>query len=132
MLARRRGGVEIGTIPKRKLSTIRARLLVSFVIVTLLPTIGISVGSAIVGYRSGHQQAVGRLESAAALQELALSGWAQSLQQELVIASHTEQGRVRKLGGLLLISSVAHHTAAQGTTCACLFPPAPRSRCSLT
>jgi len=77
-------------MPKLQFSTIRARLLVSFVVVTLLPAIGISVGSAIVGYRSGRQQAIGRLESAAALKELAISGWVQSLQQELVIASQSE------------------------------------------
>jgi signal transduction histidine kinase len=76
-------------LPKFKISTIRARLLISFVLMTLLPAIVISLGSAAVGYQNGRQQAVRQLESAAALKELALRSWIHSLQEELVIASNT-------------------------------------------
>lgn len=77
-------------MPKFKISTIRARLLISFVLMTLLPAIVISLGSAAVGYRNGRQQAISQLESAAALKQLAIQSWVHSLQEELVIASNTE------------------------------------------
>ncbi len=73
-----------------KPTTIRTRLLVSFVLMTLLPAIGISLGSGIVGYYNGRQQAIDRLESVAALRESALRNWVQSLQEELVIAANTD------------------------------------------
>jgi nitrate/nitrite-specific signal transduction histidine kinase len=73
-----------------KPTTIRTRLLVSFVLMTLLPAIGISLGSGIVGYYNGRQQAIDRLESVATLKESALRNWVQSLQEELVIAANTD------------------------------------------
>ncbi len=73
-----------------KPTTIRTRLLVCFVLMTLLPAIGISVGSGIVGYYNGRQQAIDRLVSVAALKESALRNAVQSLHEELVIASNTD------------------------------------------
>lgn len=69
---------------------IRARLLVSFVLVALLPTFGVGVGTYIVSYQSGHQQSIERLESVAARKELAIQVWFQSLQQELKVVSQTD------------------------------------------
>jgi signal transduction histidine kinase len=71
-------------------TTIRTRLLVCFVLMTLLPAIGISVGSGIVGYYNGRRQAIDRLGSVAALKESALQNSVQSLHEELVIASNTD------------------------------------------
>ena len=73
-----------------KVSTIRARMLISFVLMTLLPTIAVGAGAATVGYYTGQQQAIDRLESVAARKELAIEGWLRSVQQELVVVSNTE------------------------------------------
>jgi len=73
-----------------KPTTIRTRLLVCFVLMTLLPAIGISVGSGVVGYYNGRRQAIDRLGSVAALKESALRNAVQSLHEELVIASNTD------------------------------------------
>ena len=70
-----------------RVGTIRARLLVGFVLVALLPAIAISTGSIIVGYCNGRQQALDRLESVAASKELQIADWILSLQSELVAVS---------------------------------------------
>jgi nitrate/nitrite-specific signal transduction histidine kinase len=69
---------------------IRARLLVGFVLVALLPVIGVGIGTYIVSYQNGRQQSIDRLESVAARKELAIQVWIQSLQQELQVASQTD------------------------------------------
>ena len=69
---------------------IRARLLIGFVLVALLPTIGVGIGTYIVSYQSGRQQSIERLESVAARKELAIQVWFLSLQQELKVASQTD------------------------------------------
>lgn len=69
---------------------IRARLLVGFVLVALLPVIGVGIGTYMVGYQNGRQQSIDRLESVAARKELAIQVWIQSLQQELQVASQTD------------------------------------------
>jgi len=69
---------------------IRARLLIGFILVALLPTIGVGIGTYIVSYQSGRQQSIERLESVAARKELAIQVWFQSLQQELKVASQTD------------------------------------------
>ncbi|WKZ37888.1 MAG: histidine kinase [Anaerolineales bacterium] len=66
---------------------IRVRLLIGFVLVALLPVIGVGIGTYIVGYQNGRQQSIDRLESVAARKELALQVWIQSLQLELQVAS---------------------------------------------
>jgi len=77
-------------MPKVKIGTIRARLLVSFVLMTLLTATVISLGSAAVGFQSGRQQALRQLESAAALKDAAIQTWVRSLQQQLVVASNSQ------------------------------------------
>jgi signal transduction histidine kinase len=69
---------------------IRARLLVGFVLVALLPVIGVGIGTYLVSYQSGRQQSIDRLESVAARKELAVQVWIQSLQQELQVAAQTD------------------------------------------
>jgi nitrate/nitrite-specific signal transduction histidine kinase len=66
--------------------TIRARLLIGFVLMALFSAVGISLGSVIIGYFNGRQQALDRLESVAALKELEVSVWVGSLQNELLVA----------------------------------------------
>ncbi len=75
---------------KFKISTIRARLLVGFVLIALLPVISVGIGTGIVSYQNGRQQAIDRLGSVAALKELAVNDWIRSLHQELVMASQTD------------------------------------------
>jgi signal transduction histidine kinase len=69
---------------------IRVRLLIGFVLVALLPVIGVGVSTYIVSYQNGRQQSIDRLESVAARKELAIQVWIQSLQQELQVASRTD------------------------------------------
>ena len=61
----------------------------------LLPAIAIAAGSTVVGYYNGRQQALDRLESVAALQELEISTWMQDMQSELTVASNDEYGLER-------------------------------------
>lgn len=70
-----------------KIDTIRARLLVSFVLIALLPVLAAAVGSAAVGIYNGRQQARERLESVAISKELAISQWVDKLRQELAVAA---------------------------------------------
>ncbi|MGC9335190.1 MAG: histidine kinase [Anaerolineae bacterium] len=69
---------------------IRKRLLVWFVLIALLPVIGVGFGTSLVSYLNGRQQSIDRLESVAARKELAIQGWTESLQQELLFASQTD------------------------------------------
>ncbi len=77
-------------MPRLKLDTIRGRLLMSYVLMTLVTAISIGIGAVLVSYFAGRQQAIERLESVGARKELAIRDWIRSLQQELVIASNTE------------------------------------------
>ena len=69
---------------------IRKRLLIWFVVIALLPVIGVGIGASLVSYLNGRQQSIDRLESVAARKELAIQGWVESLQQELLFASQTD------------------------------------------
>ena len=69
---------------------IRRRLLVWFVVIALLPVIGVGIGTSLVSYVNGRQQSIDRLESVAARKELAIQGWVELLQQELLAASQTD------------------------------------------
>lgn len=69
---------------------IRKRLLVWFVLIALLPVIGVGIGTSLVSYLNGRQQSIDRLESVAARKELAIQGWVESLQQELIFFSQTD------------------------------------------
>ncbi|MFL7792059.1 MAG: GAF domain-containing protein [Anaerolineae bacterium] len=71
-------------------SSIRTRLLAAFVLLVLLPTIVISVVSAVLGFNSGQHQAFSRLELAADLKGGEIEDWADSLELGLVNAL-TEQ-----------------------------------------
>lgn len=78
-------------MPVTKLNrrTIRARLRMSLILMTILPAFGIAIVSITVGYFNARQQAIQGLESAGALKELALQGWIASTHQELLTASDT-------------------------------------------
>jgi signal transduction histidine kinase/HAMP domain-containing protein len=65
------------------------RLLLWFVVIAL-PVIGMGFGTALVSYLNGRQQSIDRLESVAARKELAIKGWVDSLQEELLFASQTD------------------------------------------
>jgi signal transduction histidine kinase len=69
---------------------IRKRLLVWFVVIALLPVIGVGISTSLVSYVNGRQESIERLESVAARKELAIQGWVESLQQELLFASQTD------------------------------------------
>lgn len=69
---------------------IRVRLLIGFVLVALLPILGISIATYLVSSQNGRQQSIQRLESVAARKELAIQVWGQALQQELQIAARTD------------------------------------------
>lgn len=57
----------------KPLPLFRTRLLIGFVLVALLPSLAISIGSIITGYNSGRQQALDRLESQADLKALEIT-----------------------------------------------------------
>jgi nitrate/nitrite-specific signal transduction histidine kinase len=69
---------------------IRFRLLVGFILVGLLPVIGVGVGTYLISYQNGRQQALDRLESIAARKELSIQVWIQSLAQDLQVAAQTD------------------------------------------
>ena len=69
---------------------IRERLLWGFVLIALLPLLGVALGTSLVSYYNGRQQSLDRLESVAARKELAIENWANALQAELQVASQTD------------------------------------------
>lgn len=69
---------------RRGLHSIRSRLLFAFVLTAILPTIGMLVGTLVVGYSRGQQQAFERLESAALRVELELKALANTVQNEML------------------------------------------------
>ncbi len=69
---------------------IRKRLLIWFVVIALLPVIGVGIATSLVSYVNGRQQSIDRLESVAARKELAIQGWVESLHQDLLFASQTD------------------------------------------
>lgn len=71
-------------------TTIRARLLVGFVLMALLSAIGISIGSVVVGYFNAQQDALNQLESVAARKQVEIKFWTDSLQNELAAALNEE------------------------------------------
>lgn len=66
--------------------TIRGRLRASFILMAILPAIGISIGVAILGYVDGRQRAINQLASVLALKNQELVSWAGSLQEVLQAA----------------------------------------------
>jgi signal transduction histidine kinase len=69
---------------------IRFRLLIGFILVGLLPVIGVGIGTYLVSYQNGLQQGIDKLESISARKELSIKVWVQSLVQELEVAAQTD------------------------------------------
>jgi nitrate/nitrite-specific signal transduction histidine kinase len=88
------------------LTTIRSRLLVGFVLMALLPAIGISAGSVVLGYYNGQRQTLDRLQSVAALKESETGFWLDSLRHELVAPLSQEFARDRPR---IVLSMVRNH-----------------------
>jgi cell division protein FtsL len=65
------------------IGTIRTRLLVAFVALTLLVATTIGAVAVVMGYRSGQEQVIAQLESVAALKEAEIETWVDTLQTEL-------------------------------------------------
>ncbi len=72
------------------MTTIRSRLQVGFVLMAMIPAIGISVGSIVLGYYNGQKQTQDRLQSVAALKESEIDFWLASLRNELVAPMNPE------------------------------------------
>ncbi len=66
-----------------RVSTIRTRLLVMFVLLVVLPALAISTTSALLGLQSGHQQVVNQLRSVATLKKEQIQTWMSNLQTHL-------------------------------------------------
>jgi signal transduction histidine kinase len=64
-------------------NSLRTRLLSSFILLALLPAMGISIASVIIGYSNGRQQALARLESVQSLKMVEISTYCQALEGEL-------------------------------------------------
>lgn len=74
------------TVRSLRLGTIRSRLFVAFVLVTLLPALAFGAVSTMVGYRSGRQQVINQLESVATIKEAELHTWVSNLETDLQLA----------------------------------------------
>lgn len=72
------------------LGTIRVRLLIAFVLIALMPAVGIISGSLVVGYVDGQRLALEQLESVSKLKERETQAWIDSLQNELIISLNEE------------------------------------------
>ncbi len=69
--------------PKKRRGTIRTRLLVVSIGAVLLTAVAVSVGTIIVGFRSGREQAIDRLELVSLLREIEIDGWASDMKGTL-------------------------------------------------
>jgi nitrate/nitrite-specific signal transduction histidine kinase len=74
-----------------RLVSIRSRLLVSFLLMALVPVGVFGIVSTAVGFQSGRQQVLDRLESVATIKEAELNTWVDNVQGDLVSALVTEQ-----------------------------------------
>jgi GAF domain-containing protein/HAMP domain-containing protein len=93
--------------------TIRARLLVSFVGMTLLVAAVISVGAILGAFFAGQQRTEAQLESVAVLKEQEIEAWLRGLQTDLSLALAGD-------GMIDLATAVLNGTAAQATSDAVL------------
>lgn len=64
-------------------TTIRRRLFVSFMLVVLLLALAFAAVGTVVGYRSGRQQVIDKLESVATIKEAELNTWVGNVQTDL-------------------------------------------------
>jgi len=62
---------------------IGVRIQAGFLLMALVPAIGISTGAVVLGYVDGQRRAIDRLESVAVLKDLELTTWSESLQDVL-------------------------------------------------
>ena len=69
---------------------IRFRLLIGFILVGLLPVIGVGIGTYYVNYQNGLEQTIDKLESISARKELSIQTWLRSLTRELQVAAQTD------------------------------------------
>jgi len=66
-----------------RIGTIRARLLVAFVMMALLPSVAIGVAAGIVGVQGMQQRLIGQIELVAMFKEAEVNAWISSLQTDL-------------------------------------------------
>jgi len=107
---------------KVRITTIRARLLIGFVLMATLSAIFISAGSIVVGYLNGQKQTRNRLDSVALSKELQISAWTDGLQNELT-AILTEEYAI---SGLIYEIDYSHLSlsaacACRGVACRWIF-----------
>ncbi len=72
--------------PRVRIPTIRARLLVAFVLLVLLPVLVLGLATAIGGVQGFQRQMTNHLESVAILKEAEITTWRENLQFDLVLA----------------------------------------------
>ena len=79
-----------GKLNKNRSGSIRFRLQNSFLLVSLLPVLAISLSSIWVGYQNGQRQAFDRLESVAALKESEINSWVNTLYDGMFLPLGTD------------------------------------------
>lgn len=79
----------------RKISSIRVRLLVSFVLMVLAPVVIITGCSIIMSFQNGRQRAIEQLESVAALKEAEINTWVRESRNDLRMCLTEEQAPER-------------------------------------
>jgi hypothetical protein len=92
-----------------KPTTIRARLLVSFVLLAVLPVIAVTAGSLTVACYSGRRQVADRLASVAELKQSAIESWIHGIEEDLVVASNTDCAFERIAVVLTLSNDYKHY-----------------------
>lgn len=68
-----------------RLTSIRSRLLMGFVLMALLSALGLSAGSIIVGYYNAERQGMERLQAVATRKEAEIETWLEAIQNELIV-----------------------------------------------
>jgi len=81
------------------------RLQAGFLLMALIPTIGISIGAVVLGYVDGQRRAIDQLESVVVLKELELTTWSESM-QEILRAALVEQFAVERASIVLDLANV--------------------------
>jgi GAF domain-containing protein/HAMP domain-containing protein len=76
-----------------RIGTIRTRLLIAFVVITLVPLIGASLGAGLGSLQANRQQTLDKLELVAVLKEAEVKAWTQALHAELSTALMAEDTR---------------------------------------
>ena len=71
---------------KFRVHSIGTRVILGFVMMSLLTALSISLGSTVVNYYNTRQQSLDRLESATSLRKIEIQNWNDALQNELLFA----------------------------------------------